>query len=236
MSRTYIEQMSALDVQQKLAILADAAKYDASCASSGSTQARQPRRQGDRLDRAGHGHLPRLCAGRALHLAAEDPADQFLHLRLPLLHQPQELERPPRALHGGGGGAAHPRFLPAQLYRGSVPLLGHHPLLKLHDGADRRGRAKPARGSRFPRLYPPQDHPGRRSRADPPGGAPCRPDVDQCRAADRGRPRPARAGKGCRPDRGGDAGAQDRYRRRRRTRRRVTGRRRASRPPASRRR
>jgi putative DNA modification/repair radical SAM protein len=29
--------MSALDVQQKLAILADAAKYDASCASSGST-------------------------------------------------------------------------------------------------------------------------------------------------------------------------------------------------------
>src|SRR5690242_3243326 len=36
MSRTYIEQMAQLDVQQKLAILADAAKYDASCASSGS--------------------------------------------------------------------------------------------------------------------------------------------------------------------------------------------------------
>src|ERR1043165_6830414 len=36
MSRTYIEQMPQLDVQQKLAILADAAKYDASCASSGS--------------------------------------------------------------------------------------------------------------------------------------------------------------------------------------------------------
>ena len=38
MSRTYIEQMAQLDVQQKLAILADAAKYDASCASSGSTE------------------------------------------------------------------------------------------------------------------------------------------------------------------------------------------------------
>src|SRR6478752_5891848 len=38
MSRTYIEQMAQLDVQQKLAILADAAKYDASCASSGSTK------------------------------------------------------------------------------------------------------------------------------------------------------------------------------------------------------
>jgi hypothetical protein len=28
MSRTYIEQMAQLDVQQKLAILADAAKYE----------------------------------------------------------------------------------------------------------------------------------------------------------------------------------------------------------------
>ena len=70
--------------RQKLAILADAAKYDASCASSGTTQARQPRRQGHRLDR-GHGHLPRLCAGRALHLAAQDPADQQLHFRLRII-------------------------------------------------------------------------------------------------------------------------------------------------------
>src|SRR5688572_25209718 len=36
LSRTYIEQMAHLDTRQKLAILADAAKYDASCASSGS--------------------------------------------------------------------------------------------------------------------------------------------------------------------------------------------------------
>lgn len=36
--RTYNEQMARLDVQKKLEILADAAKYDASCASSGSTK------------------------------------------------------------------------------------------------------------------------------------------------------------------------------------------------------
>ena len=33
---TYVERMSRLDTRQKLAILADAAKYDASCASSGA--------------------------------------------------------------------------------------------------------------------------------------------------------------------------------------------------------
>ena len=38
--------MPQLDLQSKLAILADAAKYDASCASSGTCEARQPRRQG----------------------------------------------------------------------------------------------------------------------------------------------------------------------------------------------
>jgi putative DNA modification/repair radical SAM protein len=37
-SRTYIEQMSRLGTREKLAILADAAKYDASCASSGTSK------------------------------------------------------------------------------------------------------------------------------------------------------------------------------------------------------
>ena len=35
----------------------------------------------------------------SLYLAAEDSADQSLHLRLPLLREPQELERTPRPLH-----------------------------------------------------------------------------------------------------------------------------------------
>jgi putative DNA modification/repair radical SAM protein len=37
-SGTYIERMAQLDVRQKLEILADAAKYDASCASSGTAK------------------------------------------------------------------------------------------------------------------------------------------------------------------------------------------------------
>ena len=61
--------MATLDLKRKLAILADAAKYDASCASSGGTSA-IPGPAGHRLHR-GHGHLPRLRAGRALHLAAK---------------------------------------------------------------------------------------------------------------------------------------------------------------------
>jgi putative DNA modification/repair radical SAM protein len=36
--RTYLEQVAQLDLQAKLAILADAAKYDASCASSGTAK------------------------------------------------------------------------------------------------------------------------------------------------------------------------------------------------------
>ena len=80
-----------MDVAGKLAILADAAKYDASCASSGAKRARQRqrRRQHDRQR-----HLPQLHAGRPLRVAAEDPADQRLHLRLPVLRQPVSSDVP----------------------------------------------------------------------------------------------------------------------------------------------
>ena len=74
----------------KLRILADAAKYDASCASSGAPK-RTARPGWPRLDH-GSGHLPRLHAGWPLRLAAEDPADQLLPVRLRLLHQPALVE------------------------------------------------------------------------------------------------------------------------------------------------
>ena len=38
LARTYLERMAQLDLQAKLGILADAAKYDASCASSGTAK------------------------------------------------------------------------------------------------------------------------------------------------------------------------------------------------------
>jgi hypothetical protein len=78
-----------VDIQRKLAILADAAKYDASCASSGTQFAQLARWARHRLDRR-RGYLPQLRPRRALHLAAEDPADQLLPVRLPLLREPRE--------------------------------------------------------------------------------------------------------------------------------------------------
>ena len=47
-----------------------------------------------------------------------------------------------RPLHGRGGRPADARLLPAQLHRGPVPQLGHHPLARLHDGAAGRGGAR----------------------------------------------------------------------------------------------
>ena len=48
----------------------------------------------------GHGHLPQLRAGWALHLAAQDSAHQLLPVRLPVLREPCHQQRAPRALHG----------------------------------------------------------------------------------------------------------------------------------------
>ena len=113
-----------MELRRKLAILADAAKYDASCASSGAREAGLAGTARASARPTGIGHLPHLHAGRPLRLAAEDPADQLLRLRLPLLRQPRQLEqRAARALHGRGGRRADARLLPAQLHRGPVPQL-----------------------------------------------------------------------------------------------------------------
>ena len=82
-----------MQVAVKLKILADSAKYDASCASSGVVAPQHTRRPGQ-LGR--HRHLPQLHPGRPLRLAAQDPAHQLLHLRLPVLRQ-SRLERRARA-------------------------------------------------------------------------------------------------------------------------------------------
>src|SRR6185295_19761630 len=70
-----------MDVQRKLEILADAAKYDASCASSG-TEKRDSSDGKGLGSTARHGHLPFLRAGWTLHLAVEGAAHQRLQLRL----------------------------------------------------------------------------------------------------------------------------------------------------------
>jgi hypothetical protein len=70
-----------------------------------------------RLDE-GIGHLPQLRPRRPLHLAAEDPADQLLPVRLPVLREPRQQQRAAGALHGRRGGAAHARLLPRNCIEG----------------------------------------------------------------------------------------------------------------------
>ena len=157
---TYHERMTVLTTREKLAILADAAKYDASCASSGRGEARLAEVRRHRLDR-GHGHLPLLRAGRPLHLAAEDPADQLLHLRLRLLHQPRRPRNVPRA-----------RFTVDEVVRLTLDFYqrnyieglflssGIIRIARLHDGASwSRWRAALREDHDFARLHPPEDDP-----------------------------------------------------------------------------
>ena len=82
-----MRRFDAMEIATKLAILADAAKYDASCASSGTTK-RTSRISGGIGSTTGsgicHSYTP---DGRCVSLL-ENPADELLHLRLPVLHQP----------------------------------------------------------------------------------------------------------------------------------------------------
>ena len=125
-------------------------------------------------------------------------------------------------------------LLQAQLYRGPVPLVGHHPLGRLHDGAAGAGGEDAARGPRLPRLHPPEADPRGRSRSwsrrrgSTPTG--CR-STSSCRATRPERLAPQKdvgvikkaMGAGAAERRGGAAGA-----------RRTAPSRRSSRRPASR--
>ena len=123
-----------MSIRLKLAVLADAAKYDASCASSGS---RPPEsRQGPRQHREDR-HLPQLYPRRPLRLAAENPPHELLHLRLSVLCQPRLQRHSPRPLHARRSRLADARVLPPQLHRRPVPQLRHHSKPRLHDGATR---------------------------------------------------------------------------------------------------
>ncbi|CAA9271242.1 MAG: Biotin synthase related domain containing protein, partial [uncultured Acetobacteraceae bacterium] len=159
-------------------------------------QAGQPSRRHRQHGR--HGHLPRLRAGRAVHLPPEGAVDQRLRLRLRVLRQPRPIERAARPFHRARAGRPDPGLLPPQLHRRPVPLLRHHPLARLHDGAGGGGGARAARGPRLPRLHPPQDHPRGLARAAGRSRALCRPPLHQHRNAPRAVPEGAGAGKGLR--------------------------------------
>ena len=69
---------------EKLCILGDAAKYDASCASSGVDRKGV---QGSVGSAGSFGHLSQLERRRPLYLAAKGAADQPVHVPLCLLRQ-----------------------------------------------------------------------------------------------------------------------------------------------------
>jgi predicted DNA-binding helix-hairpin-helix protein len=73
----------AMELRRKLEILADAAKYDASCASSG-TEKRDSRpgdgKPGGLGSTEGMGICHAYAPDGALHLAPQGAADQCLHL------------------------------------------------------------------------------------------------------------------------------------------------------------
>ena len=62
------------------------------------------------------GDLSQLHTGWPLCVIAENTADELLHLRLPVLHQPPVEQRAARTVHAGRGRSDHARFLSAQLH------------------------------------------------------------------------------------------------------------------------
>ncbi|MFR5954541.1 MAG: hypothetical protein ACLUGQ_13255 [Coprococcus sp.] len=63
-TNNYIEEYTT---QEKLQILADAAKYDVACTSSGSDRRGK---KGELGNAAACGHLPQLCVGWQVYLSA----------------------------------------------------------------------------------------------------------------------------------------------------------------------
>ena len=66
------------NVLAKLKVLAESAKYDVSCSSSGTVRRNQSGTLGNTV--GGWGICHSFCRGRSLHILAENYADQLLHI------------------------------------------------------------------------------------------------------------------------------------------------------------
>ena len=84
------------NVLAKLKILAESAKYDVSCSSSGTVRSNKPGNAGKRL-LGGWGIWPQFCEDGRMYLAIENHAYQLLHLRLCLLPRQRRSNDLPRA-------------------------------------------------------------------------------------------------------------------------------------------
>ena len=116
-----------MDLLQKLEILADAAKYDASCASSGTARRSSLGEKNGVGSTEGmgicHAYAP---DGRCISLLKILLTNSCVYDCLYCINR-RSSNVQPCPLHGGGSRHPHPRLLPPQLYRGPVPQLRHHP-------------------------------------------------------------------------------------------------------------
>ena len=146
--------------QSKLRILADAAKYDASCASSGSTGSGL--RAGSETDR--RRHLPQLYARWSLCIPPKNSPNELLYLRLLLLRKSRLERHTTRPIHTAGSRDVNVEFYKRNYIEGLFPKFRSHPKHRLHDGGvDTSSAFAPKRPS-IRRLYPPEGSPWRVSR------------------------------------------------------------------------
>ena len=119
--------MAAPDSSEKLAILSDAAKYDASCASSGSAK-RDSLKSGGIGSTEGmgicHSYAP---DGRCISLLKILLTNFCIYDCSYCINRSSSNVRRARFTVDEVVKLTH-GFLPAQLHRGPVPVLGRHPL------------------------------------------------------------------------------------------------------------
>ena len=173
-----------LSTLQKLEILADAAKYDASCASSGAEK-RDLRKGG--LGSTSHG----ICHSYT-------PDGRCVSLLKILLTNACVFDCA-YCINRRSSNVRRARFSVQEVVDLTLNFYRRNYIegLFLSSGIIRSSDytmeliVRVARSLReehgFKRLHPPEEHSGRRPGADRRGRAPRRPAVDQCRAADRGR-------------------------------------------------
>ena len=149
--------MSASPIREKLAILSDAAKYDASCASSGAAK-RNSLKSGGIGSTEGmgicHSYAP---DGRCISLLKILLTNFCIYDCSYCINRSSSNVRRARFTVDEVVQLTH-GFLQAQLHRGPVPVLRRHPLARRDDGRDGRGRAAAAGRGEVRRLYPSEDH------------------------------------------------------------------------------
>ena len=140
--------MTQLSLSRKLAVLSDAAKYDASCASSGTVKRSSAETGGiGSTEGSGicHSYAP---DGRCISLLKILLTNFCVYDCIYCVNRSSSnvqrarfsVEEVVRADAG---------FLQAQLHRGSVPVVRDHPFAGLHHGGDGAGGARTARGRKF---------------------------------------------------------------------------------------